>query len=60
MLKDISIKFYYEQKIKRILSASPDNESMDLEAVDFSFAEGYVSLKLTNLHYWSMIVIEEE
>lgn len=60
MLKNISIKFYYEQKIKRILSASPDNESMDLEAVDFSFAEGYVSLKLTNLHYWSMIVIEEE
>ena len=59
-LKDISIKINYAKKIKRVLFASPDNESMDLKPVDYSIENGRVKLNLASLHYWSMIVIEEE
>lgn len=58
LVKSIPLKIMTAQTPKKIWAATPDSEGSLYQEVDFTSEQGFVSLTLPVLKYWTMIVLE--
>jgi len=58
LVKSMPLKIMTAQTPKKIWAATPDNEGRIYQELDFTSEQGFVSLTLPVLKYWTMIVLE--
>lgn len=52
------VRIKHAGNVKRVWLASPDQHAGAVQEMPFTYADGYISIELPSLEYWTMLVIE--
>lgn len=58
-IKDIDVYIGCTKDVKYVAYASPDEEDIELKTLEYKTCDNGIKIRVPNLRYWSMIVIEE-